>query len=86
MAIASIQYPCPYCAEFAAVTEKLLLQHVRIVHSNEPGFRIQCSFSGCARVFRNFRTYQNHLLKHPLSPTPGMPLSVFQTNAASEIN
>lgn len=58
-------YPCSSCSgEFLAPSEALLLRHIRIAHSSDPDFSIQCSFGGCLRTFRNFRTYQNHLLKH----------------------
>lgn len=56
---------CHYCAEdFAAPSEYLLLNHIRLVHSCEPGFSIQCNAHGCSRTFKNFRTYQNHKLSH----------------------
>ena len=58
-------FPCSFCSgEFSAPSEKLLLTHIRLVHSHDPDFCIQCSFSGCSRTFKNFRTYQNHRLKH----------------------
>ena len=58
--------PCRYCSgSFSAPSEILLLHHIRLVHSLEPGFSIQCSSNGCSRTFKNFRTYQNHRrLKH----------------------
>lgn len=57
---------CPYCSEgFFAPSEELLLAHIRLVHSYEPGFTIQCSFNGCSRTFSSFKAYQNHRrLKH----------------------
>ena len=61
-------YLCPYCnssEEYSAPSEVLLMNHVRLVHSNDPDFSIQCSFPGCSRTFGNFRTYQNHILVHP---------------------
>ena len=58
-------FSCPYCPEdYLAPSERLLLTHIRITHSNEPNFSIQCTTSGCARTFTNFRTYQNHRLTH----------------------
>ena len=52
---------CPYCSgEFFAPSEELLLSHVRLVHSCEPGFTIQCSLNGCSRTFSSFKSYQNH--------------------------
>ena len=58
--------PCPYCSgEFSAPSEELLFTHIRLVHSCDPGFSIQCAFSGCLRTFSNFKAYQNHRrLKH----------------------
>ena len=56
---------CSFCAgEFVAPSERLLLTHIRLAHSHDPDFSIQCSFTGCSRTFKNFRTYQNHCLKH----------------------
>ena len=62
----SMTFICPYCieTEFSAPSEGLLLSHVRLVHSLEPNFRIQCTIYGCSRTFNNFRTYQNHRLTH----------------------
>lgn len=52
-------YVCSYCVEdvFSAPSEILLLNHIRLVHSCDPNFSIQCS---CSRTFSNFRTFQNH--------------------------
>ena len=57
-------FKCRYCSELCAPSRKLLARHVRLVHSHEPGFHIGCCYSSCSRVFRNYRTYQNHLLSH----------------------
>ena len=58
-------FSCPYCAdEYSAPSETRLLTHIRLAHANDPNFSIQCSSSGCARTFTNFRTYQNHRLTH----------------------
>ena len=42
-------------------TLKKLLQHIRLSHSDEELFSIQCSFQGCCRSFNNLRTFQNHV-------------------------
>lgn len=61
----SCSFICPYCTEdFIAPSEVLLLTHIRLVHSLDPNFSIQCNKDGCSRTFTNFRTYQNHCLKH----------------------
>ena len=56
----------PYCIEevFTAPSQSLLLTHIRLVHSCDPNFSIQCSAEGCLRTFSNFRTYQNHARSH----------------------
>lgn len=58
------RHQCQYCVNepFVAPSEQLLMRHVRLIHSCEPGFRISCK--RCHRMFKNFRTYQNHLLTH----------------------
>lgn len=59
---------CSYCSsttgQFTAPSEAFLLSHVRLVHSLDPNFTIQCTRDDCSRTFRNFRTYQNHILTH----------------------
>ena len=61
-------FSCRYCTgteqEFHTPSEKMLLDHIRKVHSVEPNFIIQCTQQDCARTFKNFRTFQNHLLTH----------------------
>lgn len=63
-------FSCQYCLDdFSAPSEPLLLSHIRLVHSHEPGFSIQCTVNGCCRTFKNFRTFQNHRSqKHHVSP------------------
>lgn len=65
-------FRCPYCndQEFVAPSKALLMIHVRIVHSLDPDFSIQCSKDNCSRTFTNFRTFQNHLLTHNLDEPP----------------
>lgn len=65
----SERFVCSYCPDYyVAISESILLSHIRLVHSSEPGFSIQCSANGCSRTFTNFRTYQNHRLTHRTSP------------------
>ena len=60
------QISCPYCVgDFSAPSESLLMNHIRLVHSFDPGFSIQCSSDNCSRTFTSFKAYQNHRrLKH----------------------
>lgn len=66
MATCAMAAVCPYCIEqeYIAPSKSLLLGHIRVVHSADPDFTIQCIDEGCSRTFKNFRTYQNHNLLH----------------------
>ena len=60
-------YRCQYCSErFSAPSEQLLDRHIKLVHSQDPSFIIQCKHEPCSRTFTNYRTY---LLKHKLPST-----------------
>ena len=63
------RFICPYCSDedYIAPSQCLLLTHVRLVHSLDPNFSIQCNKDGCSRRFKNFRTYQNHCAMHDRS-------------------
>ena len=68
-----VTFLCHYWVEdFSVPSENLLLNHIRLVHSSEPGFSIQCTVNGCSRTFKNFRTYQNH--KH--NQAENQPISI----------
>ena len=57
--------PCFFFTIAVWIQNMYTLTHIRLVHSCDPNFSIQCSKDGCSRTFKNFRTYQNHcLLKH----------------------
>jgi len=53
-------HPCPFCAASAPSVSRLLA-HIRMMHTCDPGFHIQCGLQGCQRTFRNFYTYRNHV-------------------------
>ena len=51
---------CPLCeSQFATVS--IFMTHLKMVHSNEPNFCIQCNMQECQRMFRNFYTFHNHI-------------------------
>lgn len=52
---------CPLCSDFSAPDFKLLLPHIRLVHSTRPGFSLQCNIESCTRIFTNMKTYTNHI-------------------------
>ena len=37
------------------------MRHVGSVHSFEPDFKITCGIGGCARQYRNFRSFKKHI-------------------------
>lgn len=54
-------FECPLCPDFQAPDFKLLLPHIRLVHSTRPGFSLQCNIENCTRIFKNMKTYTNHI-------------------------
>ena len=54
-------FTCPNCAIPPFRTLKKLLRHIRLSHSDEECFRIQCTLQGCKRTFRNLRSFENHV-------------------------
>ncbi len=54
-------FNCPLCDEFQAPDFRLLLPHIRLVHSTRPNFSLQCNIDNCTRIFRNMKTYANHI-------------------------
>lgn len=51
---------CPLCGAFCS-SISVYLSHLRLIHAHEAGFQVSCGLQGCARTFRNFYTYRNHL-------------------------
>lgn len=60
-AVTTIMFVCPNCAIPPFRTLKKLLRHIRLSHSDQECFRIQCNLQGCNRTFRNLRTFENHI-------------------------
>ncbi len=68
---------CPLCVEFHAPTIQLLIPHIRLVHSNQPGFCVTCGLDGCQRTFRNMKTFTNHMYQfHMISRAVAIPHQV----------
>ena len=53
-------FSCPICGAVNLPSLSMLLSHIRVIHSSEPGFSIQCNLQGCRRTFKNFSTFRNH--------------------------
>lgn len=53
---------CPMCS-FEASTARLILCHLRVVHSNDPNFSALCGIEGCARSFRSFPAFYSHIYR-----------------------
>ena len=66
-------YRCQYCSSkcFVSPSQRQLNRHIRLVHSQDPLFSIHCGYKSCSRTFTNYKTYQNHMLKHKHKPSDG---------------
>ena len=53
---------CPTCS-FNASTVKLVLSHLRSVHSSDPRFHVMCGIDGCARTYRKYSGLHSHLYR-----------------------
>ena len=52
---------CPLCPLRGFPSVSALLTHIRLMHSDQPNFLLQCNLQGCCRTFTNFLTYRNHV-------------------------
>lgn len=58
-------YRCNLCVGFLAVSLRLLLNHLGRNHRNDPNFHLLCGINGCARTYRSFYSFRNHVVnKH----------------------
>ena len=55
-------FKCPLCV-FLAATLTLILGHIRLVHSSDPGFNVTCGIDGCSRKFQTFRSLYQHIYR-----------------------
>ena len=47
MSDTSTCFSCPLCT-FIAISIPLILSHLRVVHSSDPNFRVNCGIDGCS--------------------------------------
>ena len=53
---------------FEAPSVKIVLSHLRSVHSNDPKFNVMCGLDGCSSTFRTFSGLYSHIYRrHPSS-------------------
>lgn len=50
---------CPLIRKYDNLTD--YLKHVVLFHSHQPNFSITCGIGGCLRIFKNIRTFRNHI-------------------------
>ena len=55
-------HKCPLCV-FVAVTIPLVLSHLRLVHSSDPNFSVNCGIEGCCTTSRSFSALYQHIRK-----------------------
>ncbi len=53
--MATLLYACPYCTEDFTAPSKSLLGHIRLVHSSEPDFNIQCSVQELSKTLEHIK-------------------------------
>lgn len=56
-------YRCSLCVGFVTVSLRLLLNHLRRNHENDPNFHILCGLDGCPRTYRRIVSFRNHLIR-----------------------
>ena len=65
LAVRFVKYSSDY--PFLAIAQKLLDRHVKITNSNDPGFRVECSYTSCIG-FCDGKFHQYLLLFVPSTP------------------
>ena len=66
---------CSMCS-FEAPTVRLVLSHLRSVHSSDPRFNVMCGIDGCARTYRTFSGLHSHIYRCHWTSTRGITNSV----------
>ena len=56
-------YRCNLCVYFIGDTLPSLLNHLRRIHRNDPGFHALCGVNGCSRTYRNFYSLKCHFYR-----------------------
>ncbi len=56
-------YRCSVCLEFVADSIHLLIKHIGRIHRNEPNFHVVCGIDSCAKTYKNFLSFRNHLIR-----------------------
>ena len=54
---------CSMCLGFVAGSLRLLLNHMRRSHANDPSFHVLCGIDGCSRTYKRFISFRNHLIR-----------------------
>lgn len=67
---------CPSCGIYQSRSLSDLMSHIRLIHADEPNFRIDCTLQGCCRTFKNFHTYRNHIYAFHSTSTGSLPQQV----------
>lgn len=62
MNMSTESYKCPMC-QFETPTMALNLSHLRLLHSNDPRFRMQCVIGGCSYTGVSFSALYFHIYR-----------------------
>ena len=74
---------CPMCS-FEAPTVRLVLAHLRSVHSNDPRFNVMCGIDGCARTYRKYSGLHSHLYRSHWSTSRDNSQSLASSGVSTE--
>ena len=56
------RFKCPLCA-FYAHNIRLVLSHLRLVHSSDPRFSVVCGIGGCSTTSKSFSSLYQHIYR-----------------------
>lgn len=60
--MASVQsLVCPLCPTLYYNSLGDYIKHIELMHSNQPNFSVTCGIGGCLRIFKNVRSFRNHV-------------------------
>ena len=59
----TVTYQCHMCGYYCPSLQ-LFVRHLRLVHSNDPGFMMSCGIDNCIEVYHCFASFNSHLYRN----------------------
>ena len=77
---------CPCCGDVSVSLLHQFMNHIRLVHADEPNFQIQCNLQGCKKTFKKFTVFRNHVYAfHDTASFNEVPVSSTSLPATSTL-